>query len=114
VELDQRQQELCAQSTWDFSDLRALFVNCTLERSPELSHTQGLADRSIAILEKNGVTVDVVRAVDRHIATGVYPDMTEHGWDRDDWPVIWELVMGADASAGASSPETKTASSTAR
>ena len=30
--------------------------------------------------------VDVVRAVDHDIATGVYSDMTEHGWDRDDWP----------------------------
>ena len=32
----------------DFSDLTALFVNCTLKRSPEPSHTQALADRSIA------------------------------------------------------------------
>jgi hypothetical protein len=24
---------------WDFSDLRALFLNCTLKRTPELSHT---------------------------------------------------------------------------
>ncbi len=26
---------------WDFSDLRALFLNYTLKRSPELSHTEG-------------------------------------------------------------------------
>jgi hypothetical protein len=26
---------------WDFSDLRALFINCTLKRSAEPSHTQG-------------------------------------------------------------------------
>ena len=67
----------------DFSDLRALYINCTLKRSPEVSHTQALADRSIAILERNGVHVDVIRAVDHQIATGVYPDMTEHGWDVD-------------------------------
>ena len=24
-----------------FADLRALFINCSLKRSPELSHTQG-------------------------------------------------------------------------
>ena len=29
-----------------------------------------------AILEANGVAVDVVRAVDHDIAPGVYPDMT--------------------------------------
>jgi len=94
--LDDKQEQLCAESRWDFSDLRALYVNCTLKRSPERSHTQGLADLSIAIMERNGVSVDVVRAVDRKIATGVYPDMTERGWERDDWTAIFEQVMAAD------------------
>jgi hypothetical protein len=35
---------------WRFDDLRALFVNCTLKRSPEPSHTQGLIDRSRSIM----------------------------------------------------------------
>ena len=96
MELDQRQQDLCAQSTWDFSDLRALVVNCTLKRSPEVSNTQALADLSIAIMERNGVAVETIRAVDHEIATGVYPDMTEHGWERDDWPAIFERVTAAD------------------
>jgi multimeric flavodoxin WrbA len=39
---------------WDFSDLSAVYVNCTLKRSPERSHTQGLADRSIAIMREHG------------------------------------------------------------
>ena len=65
----------------DYSDLRALYINCTLKRSPEPSHTQALADRSIAIMRRNGVAVDVIRAIDHEIATGVWPDMTEHGWD---------------------------------
>ena len=80
----------------DFSDLKALFVNCTLKRSPERSHTQGLADLSIGIMERNGVAVDVIRAVDHEIATGVWPDMTQHGWGSDDWPAIVERVLGAD------------------
>jgi len=95
-ELTAKQEELCSQSQWDFSDLRALFINCTLKRSPEVSHTQGLADRSIEIMRRQGVTVDVVRSIDRDIATGVWPDMTEHGWDRDEWPAIFEQVMSAD------------------
>ena len=49
------QERLCEESRWDFSDLSALYVNCTLKRSPEVSHTQGLADLSIAIMERNGV-----------------------------------------------------------
>src|SRR5262249_61860221 len=82
--------------TWDFSDLSALFINCTLKRSPEPSHTQGLADRSIEIMRAHGVNVDVIRAVDHEIASGVWPDMTEYGWAVDEWPAIHEQVMAAD------------------
>jgi multimeric flavodoxin WrbA len=94
--LNAQQEALCAQSQWDFSELRALFINCTLKRSPEVSNTQGLADIAIEIMRRQHITVDVVRAVDRDIASGVWPDMTEHGWDRDEWPAISELVMAAD------------------
>jgi multimeric flavodoxin WrbA len=80
----------------DYSDLSALYINCTLKRSPEVSHTQALAEKSIAIMDAHGVSVDVIRAVDHEIATGVWPDMTEYGWDRDDWPAIHEKVMAAD------------------
>ena len=79
-----------------YGDLRALFVNCTLKPSPQPSHTQGLADKSIALLREQGVEVDVVRAADHAIATGVWPDMTEHGADADDWPALYERVLAAD------------------
>ena len=58
-----KQEELCRQDRWDFSDLRAMFINCTLKRSPELSHTQGLADISMEIMRRQGVTVDGIRAI---------------------------------------------------
>jgi multimeric flavodoxin WrbA len=96
ADLNEIDEQLCATSRWDFSGLRALFVNCTLKRSPEISHTQALGDRSIAIMQRNGVTVDTIRAVDHSIATGVHPDMTEYGWEHDDWPAIHERVMAAD------------------
>src|SRR5215204_4978601 len=80
----------------DYSDLRALYINCTLKRSPEVSHTQALADRSVAIMDANGVSVEVIRAIDHEIATGVWPDMTEHGWDVDEWPQIFKRVIAAD------------------
>ena len=79
-----------------YDDLRALFVNCTLKRSPEASNTQGLVDISRHIMEAHGVQVDVVRAIDHDIATGVWPDMREHGWESDDWPGIFEKVLAAD------------------
>jgi multimeric flavodoxin WrbA len=83
-------------TTVDYADLSALFINCTLKRSPEVSNTAGLAEVSIDILEANGVKTEMIRALDHDIAAGVWPDMTEHGWDRDDWPPIFDKVMAAD------------------
>ncbi|QDT00735.1 flavodoxin family protein [Adhaeretor mobilis] len=96
MELNEQQQQMCSQSKWDFSDLRALFLNCTLKKSPDKSHTQGLIDISQTILEANGVSVEVLRPVDFSLAFGVYPDMTEQGWDQDEWPQINEKVKAAD------------------
>src|SRR2546430_14740131 len=79
-----------------YDDLRALFINCTLKRSPERSHTQGLIDKSRSIMEQQGVTVDVLRAIDHDIATGAWPDMTEHGWATDGWPQLYPQVLAAD------------------
>ncbi|MEM9666772.1 MAG: flavodoxin family protein [Bacteroidota bacterium] len=79
----------------DYSDLRALFLNCTLKPSPSRSHTEGLMRTSMAIMEKQGVHVDLVRVVDHDVAPGVYLDMTEHGFERDDWPALYEKVEAA-------------------
>jgi len=81
--------------TYDYSDLRALFVSCTLKPSPEPSHTEGLMADSIAIMRRQGVTVEQIRAVDHVIAAGVQPDMSPSGV-RDDWPGIAEQVLDAD------------------
>ena len=94
--LNEQQLEMCETSRWDFSDLRALFINCTLKPSPERSHTQGLIDIATAIMEKNGVATETVRAVDHDIAYGVWPDMTEHGWETDEWPAILDKVMASE------------------
>ena len=90
------QRELCESSPYDFTGLRALYVNCTLKRSPEVSNTQGLIDVSVAIMETNGVSVDQFRAVDHDLAPGVYPDMREHGATTDAWPDLYEQVQAAD------------------
>ena len=90
------QERLCDESPFDFSGLKAVFVNCTLKPSPEQSHTQGLMDMSAAIMEKNGIEVTSIRLVDHDVAFGVYPDMREHGFDRDEWPELWPTVFAGD------------------
>ncbi len=89
-----------ASVEYDFSDLRAVYVNCTLKRSPDLSHTAGLMAVSTAIMRAHGVEVDEIRAVDHEIAPGVYPDMTNPPVGtpatRDDWPVLWPRIEAAN------------------
>lgn len=98
--LNEKQQALCEGHGFDFSELSALYLNCTLKPTGVLSHTEALMGVSSAIMEANGVATEVLRPVDHVIPPGVYPDMTEHGFEQDEWP-------------GASSRATRTGSSTA-
>ncbi len=84
----------------NFAGLKAVFVNCTLKPSPAVSNTQGLMDNAIAIMRKQGVEVDTIRAVDYDIAPGVSPDMTEDveggNQAKDDWPQLADRILAAD------------------
>lgn len=84
------------EQTQDFSDLKAVFFNGTLTKSPEPSHTDLIIDISKMIMEKHGVQTGVIRTVDHDIATGVWPDMREHGWKTDEWPELYKKVQTAD------------------
>ncbi|MBD3669922.1 MAG: flavodoxin family protein [Gammaproteobacteria bacterium] len=96
MELTQQQIETCKTSEWDFSGLSALFLNCTLKRSPELSHTEGLMQIPMILMEELGVTTELLRPVDLDIAHGVYHDMREQGWEHDAWPDLFDKVKRAD------------------
>jgi multimeric flavodoxin WrbA len=94
--LSEKQDQLCEENETDFSNLSALFLNCTLKPNPKDSHTETLIELSKTILEKNNVSTEVIRPVDYNIAPGVYPDMTEHGFEEDDWPELQQKVMDAN------------------
>ena len=80
----------------DFSNLRAVYVNCTLKKSPAESHTASLMDVSKAIMNKEKVDIDEIRLIDHQVASGVYPDMTAHGWKADEWPSLSKRILEAD------------------
>jgi len=80
--LSPKQEAMSEQSSWDFSDLRALFINCTLKRSPERSHTDGLSAISMEIMRRQGVAVEEVRAtigrrLVAHLSGGKCPECAE-------------------------------------
>lgn len=83
-------------STPDFSDLTAVYVNCTLKPSPQQSHTDGLMEVSRKIMQSEGVAVDTIRLVDHQVAFGVQPDMTKHGAEVDEWPDLFNRIIAAD------------------
>lgn len=80
----------------EFSGLYAVYFNGTLKKSPEESNTEGLVSVSMAIMESLGVKTELIRTIDHDIASGVQPDMREHGWKTDEWPELYEKVKAAD------------------
>lgn len=77
-------------------ELSAVTFNCTLKRDEAGSHTALLLGAAEAIMRENGVAVERIHPISHDIAFGVQPDMTEHGWAKDDWPAIWRKVEAAD------------------
>lgn len=84
------------EQKWDFTGLRAVFFNGTLTKSPAESHTDLIIESSRDIMEKHDIQTEVIRTIDHDIATGVYPDMREKGWQTDEWPEIYKKVQAAD------------------
>lgn len=73
-------------------ELKALFLNCTLKKSPEESNTEALIEMVRAHFDELGVESEVIRPVDYEIPFGVVSDMGEG----DRWPEILEKIKAAD------------------
>ena len=66
-------------NTPQFKDLKAVFINSTLKKSPRQSNTRGLINVSKNIMVKEGVAVEVIRAADYTLPNGIQTDMTKEG-----------------------------------
>ena len=95
VMLNDFQEKLCEENPTDFAGLKALFINTSLKKEPSESHTKRLLDVSSKIMAKSNVSVEHLHLQSYTVPPGVYPDMTEHGWETDDWPEIWQKVEAA-------------------
>src|SRR5919198_5733686 len=72
--------------------LKAVLLNCTLKKSPQVSHTEALMRKVIEVLESLDTECELVRVVDYNVPFGVESDMG----DGDEWPQILEKVLAAD------------------
>ncbi|ADY26978.1 hypothetical protein Deipr_1846 [Deinococcus proteolyticus MRP] len=84
-------------SPQDFADIRALLINCSLNKDSAQSHTGRLLGAVGDLMSRAGAQVDTLYALDYCLPPGVYPDMREHGWAEDAWPeTVWPRVQQAD------------------
>jgi multimeric flavodoxin WrbA len=72
--------------------MRAVFLLCTLKRSPARSNTEALSGVLIKEFDAVGVESEIVRLVDLNILPGVKSDEGEG----DDWPKVREKILAAD------------------
>ncbi len=72
--------------------IKALFLNCTLKKSPAPSHTEGLIKKIAALYDGLGVESEIVRPVDHRIPFGV---SSNEGAD-DEWPQLLDKIKACD------------------
>ena len=73
-------------------DLKAVILNCTLKKSPEVSNTEALIDKVVDLMAALGVESEIVRVVDYDVPFGVESDLG----DGDEWPQIYAKLKAAD------------------
>lgn len=72
--------------------LKALFLNCTLKRSPEVSNTRALIDKAVSLYKELDIESEVIRVVDHNVLFGV---SSNEGLE-DEWPSILKKVKACD------------------
>lgn len=74
------------------AELKAVFLNCTLKKSPEVSNTEALARKVVEWFDRMGVESEIVRIVDYNVPFGV----TSYEGEGDEWPLILDKIKAAD------------------
>jgi multimeric flavodoxin WrbA len=74
------------------SNIKAIFLNCTLKKSPAKSNTDALINKAAEEYKKLGIESTVIRVVDHNVATGVSSDEGSG----DEWPEIYNQVLEAN------------------
>ncbi|MBX0315850.1 flavodoxin family protein [Planomicrobium chinense] len=72
--------------------MKAVFLNCSLKSSDEVSNTEGIMKDVQTHYNQLGVESEIIRLADYRVALGVQEDMG----DGDQWPEILEKVKAAD------------------
>lgn len=74
------------------AELKAVFLNCTLKKSPEVSNTEALARKVVEWFDGMDVESEIVRIVDFNVPFGV----SSYEGEGDEWPLILAKIKAAD------------------
>lgn len=72
--------------------LKALFLNCTLKKSPQESNTEAFIQHAEPLFHSMDVKSEIVRVVDHNVAFG---NTSDEG-SSDGWPSILEKIKACD------------------
>ncbi|MBZ9728788.1 NAD(P)H-dependent oxidoreductase [Salegentibacter sp. JZCK2] len=72
--------------------LKALFMNCTLKKSPKTSNTEAFIEEAEKIFKDLDVDTEIVRVVDHDVKFGVTSDEGKG----DEWPKLLKKIKAAD------------------
>lgn len=72
--------------------MKALFLNCTLKKSPQESNTHALIEQTAKVFQDLQVDTEEVRVVDHTVSFGV----TSDEGDGDAWPSIYKKIKSSD------------------
>lgn len=73
-------------------ELKAIFLNCTLKKSPETSNTEALIAKAVYLFKEVNVESKIIRIADFNVAFGV----TSDEGNGDQWPMILEEIKNSD------------------
>ncbi len=74
------------------AELKAVFLNCTLKKSPEVSNTEALARKVVEWFDGMDVESEIIRIVDYNVPFGV----SSYEGEDDEWPLILAKIKAAD------------------
>lgn len=72
--------------------LKALFLNCTLKKSPETSNTEAFIAQAESIFHQLNVRTESIRVVDHAVQFG---NSSNEG-EGDEWPTLLDKIKSAD------------------
>jgi multimeric flavodoxin WrbA len=74
------------------AELKAVFLNCTLKKSPAVSNTEALARKVVEWFDRLDVESEIIRIVDYNVPFGV----SSYEGEGDEWPLILAKIKAAD------------------